>query len=356
MQDETASPARKHRAFFSYARADATLANWLWRALDRYRTPKSLVGQRGAFGVVAAKLHPIFRDKEDLSGGGALPDRLREALHDSDALIVLCTPTSATRPWVNEEVLEFQRLGRGDRVFPVIASTGPDDGERPIDDYLPPALKGSTLLAADLREIRKRAGRIVGDGREGGKLKLIAGLLGLPLDALARRERARQRLATGLYAGATTLFALLAVLAVGLAVVSVQALIRIEGTQRTIVDDEYARFERGYAEGGMRTLSQSIIESSARIQPFGLCMALYDIDGRPVGGDFDAAPPMPSSDRAERVEFRFELEGQPTVARGRIGRLLNGPVLFVAICEPEEASGLDRWATPLVRRWVTDRP
>ena len=48
--------------------------------------------------------------------------------------------------------------------------------------------------AADLRETKLPGGRLVGDGREGGRLKLIAGLLGVPLDNLVQRERKRQRL------------------------------------------------------------------------------------------------------------------------------------------------------------------
>jgi hypothetical protein len=189
---------RAYRAFFSYARADARIANRLYRALDSYRTPRTLAGGEGAFGPVPATLHPIFRDREDLPGGGALPERLQAALEDSEALIVLCTPVSARRPWVNEEVLTFQRLGRGDRIFPVVAdSDRKPDPDRPIADYLPPALEGGDLIAADLREIRRPNGQVVGDGREGGRLKLIAGLLGLKLDALARRERVRQRRLTG---------------------------------------------------------------------------------------------------------------------------------------------------------------
>jgi WD40 repeat protein len=158
-------------------------------------------------------LHPIFRDKEDLSGGGALPERLKTALEESDALIVLCTPTSATRHWVNEEVMAFQRLGRGDRIFPVLANPDKGTDELPTHENLPPALKDSGLLAADLREIKRPGGRVIGDGREGGRLKLIAGLLGVPLDALVRRERARQRFLLMGMATASLVFAGLALAA-----------------------------------------------------------------------------------------------------------------------------------------------
>lgn len=183
---------RKYRAFFSYARADEHTANWLWGLLDRYHTPQTLIGAAGEFGPIPARLHPIFRDREDLSGGGALPERLRRALADSDALIVLCTQASAESAWVNQEVLAFLEFGREDRIFPVIANSNaawPADG--PAENYMPPALRERGFLAADLRE-EEREGVRVGDGRRRGVRKLIAGLLGAPLDDFVRRDARRR--------------------------------------------------------------------------------------------------------------------------------------------------------------------
>lgn len=49
------------------------------------------------------------------------------------------------------------------------------------------------------------SGQLVGDGRESGRLKLIAGLLGVSLDMLIHRERKRQRqLVAALAASALT--------------------------------------------------------------------------------------------------------------------------------------------------------
>ena len=201
-----------YRAFFSYARADDRTANWLHAQLDRYRTPKSLIGDAGALGPVTAKLHPIFRDRTDLESGGHITERLQEALEASETLIVLCTPASARSQWVNHEVETFLRLGREDRIFPVIAAGEPDSGN-PDTECFPPALRNKGMLAADLREIRKPNGQVVGDGRESGRLKLIAGLLGLPLDRLVQRERRRQRQLIALLGGAAAAFAAVAIAA-----------------------------------------------------------------------------------------------------------------------------------------------
>lgn len=194
MDDLQVVYSRTNRAFFSYARADHQLAMWLWRKLDRYKTPRELLDAPGALGPVPAKLHPIFRDREDLASRGKTFETILAALEDSDALIVLCTPNSATSEWVNKEIVAFQAFNPARRIYPVIGTSKPEaDRNRPIEDYLPKALKNSELLAADLREFVMPGGNIVGDGKQGGSLKLIAGLLGVPLDKLVRRERVRQR-------------------------------------------------------------------------------------------------------------------------------------------------------------------
>lgn len=202
----------RYRAFFSYCRADNRVANWLHAQLDSYRTPAALVGVRGEYGPAPAKLHPIFRDRTDMAGGGQLSDRLDAALAESEALIVLCSPAAAQSEWVNQEVERFVALGRADRIFPVIA---PDlrDTDSPEETFFPPALRGRGLLAADLRDIKLSTGKRIGDGRRGGELKLIAGLLGLPLDTVAQRESARQRTLIGRVAAGLAIVAALALFA-----------------------------------------------------------------------------------------------------------------------------------------------
>lgn len=54
--------------------------------------------------------------------------------------------------------------------------------------YYPRALRGRGLSAVDLGDLQTADGRAVGDGRERGRLKLIAGLLGVKLDRLIRRR------------------------------------------------------------------------------------------------------------------------------------------------------------------------
>ena len=234
-----------YRAFFSYSRSDDRHANRLHRWLDNYRTPKSLVGADGVFGKVPNKLHPIFRDRTDMSGGGELSIRIDQALRSSEALVVLCSPATASSEWVNTEVDTFIRLGRKDRIFPVIAPNAPDSNDVE-PHFFPPALRGHGLLAADLREIKKSNGRIVGDGQDIGRLKLLAGLLGVSLDAVSRRERVRQRRAVAAAIGASLTFAIVACAAVTLGIIAQSNALRAEiALKRSLLPAAWISVERG---------------------------------------------------------------------------------------------------------------
>jgi signal transduction histidine kinase len=97
-------------------------------------------------------------------------------------------------------------------------------------------------------------------------------------------------------------------------------------------DQEYSALERAYAEGGMRRLNQEVVERAARTGP--MLYVLAAVDGEVITGDIAQLPALPS-ENPERVDFTFErpeatddpVRGR---ARGRIGRLLGGPILLVA--------------------------
>ncbi|MEZ5960616.1 MAG: TIR domain-containing protein [Hyphomonadaceae bacterium] len=291
-----------YRAFFSYARADDKIANWLHRQLDNYRTPKSLVGTEGALGPAPAKLHPIFRDRTDLQAGGHLDQSLQQSLEDSECLVVLCTPTSAKSQWVNHECETFIRLGRAERIFPVIADGVPDSGD-PETECFPRALQGRGLLAADLREIKQASGQLIGDGREIGRLKLIAGLLGVPLDALVQRERRRARVVMMAMAVAATCFLGLAVAATFFGIIAKQQEYLAESTlRRFFIAEAWREFDGGSIRGaaqraliGARLLPEQEDEASevlaatlfelgggVPLPHVGAVSALFSPDGRRI--------------------------------------------------------------------------
>jgi hypothetical protein len=174
-----------YKAFISYSHQDEVWASWLHRALESYKIPKHLRSDQ-----VPDRLFPIFRDRDELSSGADLNEKVQDALRDSESLIVICSPASAQSRWVNEEIRSFRSMGRGDRIFCLIVDGDPQ-ATRLEEASFPPALLeggvGETIepLAADARKWA--------DGKPLAKLKLISGVLGLRLDELRQREQARKR-------------------------------------------------------------------------------------------------------------------------------------------------------------------
>jgi len=169
--------SRRYEAFISYSHADERWARWLHRALERYRLPAGLARELGR----GRRLRPLFRDRDELSSGN-LTASIEQALEDSSALIVVCSPAAAASPWVNREIEHFQSLGRGERIFCLLVDANPTASF--------PAALGVEQIAADVGE--------KADGRRNSRLKLVAGLLELDFDTLRRRDRQWQRRVLGI--------------------------------------------------------------------------------------------------------------------------------------------------------------
>ena len=200
----------RYKAFISYSHADERWARWFHRRLEHYRIPRKLVGQVTAVGAIPKRLQPVFRDREELSSAADLSSEVKQALRDSGALVVICSPAAAASRWVEEEIREFQRLGRGDRVFAVIVDGDPQgrDGAQCFPPAMRHAEDGAAIepLAADARKWA--------DGRLLALLKLVAGVLGIPLDSLRRRDLQQRQRKWVLTTVAAVLVALVTTLAV----------------------------------------------------------------------------------------------------------------------------------------------
>ena len=178
-------------AFVSYSSHDVRWARWLQRALESYTIPGRLVGHSTAAGPAPRRLRPIFRDRTELAVESDLSASIAQALAHSAFLVVVCSPDASRSRWVNQEIRQFRALHGRERILPVIVA-GKAGGHR--DDAFPPALleheqkqdapARSTPLAADLRP--------GGDGRRITRLRLVAGMLGVGLDDLIRRDTQRR--------------------------------------------------------------------------------------------------------------------------------------------------------------------
>lgn len=178
------------RAFISYRRQsprDRWLAHLLQSKLERYRTPRRLV-KAGA----RERVGKVFLDEEELWSGLGLNESLEEAIHNSDFLIVICSPDAAPRPksegpdYIQEEIALFRsKPDHRGRLLPVMSSGGMG------------LLKGMNIhrsddetLAVDLSGWQRW--RPLQDRFE--FLGLVAPLVGCSYAQLRDRERRRARL------------------------------------------------------------------------------------------------------------------------------------------------------------------
>ncbi len=186
-------------AFLSYSHGDRQFVARLHRQLENFRLPVESVGRDSPAGPLPARLRPVFRDREELPVSPDLGERLIAALQASTALVVICSPRAAQSRWVNEEILTFKRLHGEARIFPIIVAGSPNASRSPgreAEECFPHALRfhldpqgelsdrPTSPIAADVRR-----------GADGFRLavcKLIAGITGIPLDRLVRRDAQRR--------------------------------------------------------------------------------------------------------------------------------------------------------------------
>jgi tetratricopeptide (TPR) repeat protein len=188
----------QYSAFISYSHADSNIAQWLQHSIERFTIPKSLVGRETGRGHVPKKLGRCFRDRDELATSADLSSEIQAALAVSRNLIVVCSPAAAISPWVEREIVEFKKLHGAERVFALIASGEPfATPELSAKECFPRALRfqlgpdgflsdlPAEPIAADIRPGKET--------RRAALLKIIAGILGVGLDELVRREAQRRR-------------------------------------------------------------------------------------------------------------------------------------------------------------------
>lgn len=114
----------------------------------------------------------------------------------SGALIVVCSPNSAASPWVQKEIEFFAGLGRGDRIFAVIAENAPlidETGKDATATCLPQPFRGAALADLSVPEPLAADARKGKDSFKNAWLKIVAGLISVNLGELLDRQRARER-------------------------------------------------------------------------------------------------------------------------------------------------------------------
>ena len=237
---------QEYLAFISYRHADNTeedqqWATWLHQQLEVYDVPDDLIGTTNLRGqTIPERIYPVFRDEVSLSADADLSTTITQALDQSRFLIVLCSPRAVQSRYVNEEILHFKRTGKEDRIMAALilgepnASIDPGKSQDPEHAHtlecFPPALqyeltaegqldktKPTEPIAANFRlpdggkgitnpnvykqQLLKK-GRNKADAERlahlyeeqinTARLKIIAGILGVPLERLTQRDKIHQ--------------------------------------------------------------------------------------------------------------------------------------------------------------------
>jgi tetratricopeptide (TPR) repeat protein len=179
MPDPFAGGEPAFAAFLSYSHADEAVARKLQRELETYRLPSNVARTRGDKQAGERRIGRIFRDRADFAAASSLTDAIRNALAQSRALIVLCSPDARASEWVAAEIRLFRELHPTAPVLAMLLRGEPVEA-------MPAQLlaDGGEPLAADLRP--------GGDGWKLAFLKLVAALVGTPLDALIQRDAQRR--------------------------------------------------------------------------------------------------------------------------------------------------------------------
>jgi len=298
----------RYDAFISYRHVepDRSLARWLHRSIETYRTPRRLVREKGT----PSRTKPVFRDEDELPASADLNHEIETALEQSRFLIVVCSPRTPQSEWVNKEAVRFRELGRGDRILALLIEGEPRDSfPRALLEIRRTITETSGLtreqieevepLAADVRPSRKE-GR--GHVRRMARLRMLAAILGCRFDDLRRREherRVRSLTIKGIAAGLLAL--LLAVMAVQ--VVRSWSLARMRQEMFAKYRDEGQTLLRG-GDGSKYRLAVMALEN-----------ALKERDDPGVRALLDEA--RAAKDRWDALQARFESllsRGKQTVA------------------------------------------
>ena len=226
--DTTSKTSERYWAFISYRHADNKVqdrewASWLHREIEQYEVPAELIGTKNGRGItIPERIYPIFRDEESLPADSSLADSIEKALDMSQFLVVLCSPQAVESRYVAQEIEHFKTSERSNYIIAGIISGEPGDADK---ECFPEPMRNLTSAKGKLIEPIAADFRLA-DGSEGFtsseayrrellnqklepkqakhktesyderlqlmKLKIIAGILGVPLEVLRNRDKAYQ--------------------------------------------------------------------------------------------------------------------------------------------------------------------
>ena len=191
----------KYDAFISYRHCeqDQFVATTLHKELEAFRLPKTIARQLKEKGITKKKIERVFRDRDELPITNNLADPITNALHNSEFLLVICSPRLRESLWCRKEIETFIRMHGREHIFAVLIEGEPADSfpeellyeeKVKVDENGVEYVEKVPIepLAADVRgknrkEIRKKIKEEV--------LRLAAPMFDCSYDDLKQRHRER---------------------------------------------------------------------------------------------------------------------------------------------------------------------
>lgn len=134
---DLSKPSFQYKAFISYRHADnceqgRQWASWLHHLIETYEVPEELVGQTNLNGEpIPPQIYPVFRDETDLPVDSNLESPIYRALENSEFLVVICSPRAVESTYVAKEIQYFKQIGREEKVLAVIIDGEPNASRDP---------------------------------------------------------------------------------------------------------------------------------------------------------------------------------------------------------------------------------
>lgn len=121
-EDKIYEKVYKYDAFISYRHTfpDAAIAAKLQTMIEKFKVPKFINSKK------KNRQFRIFRDRDELTTKD-LSTMIKEALEDSEFLIVICSKRTPLSPWCTREVHEFRKTHDDSRIIPLLIEGEPEE-------------------------------------------------------------------------------------------------------------------------------------------------------------------------------------------------------------------------------------
>ncbi len=116
---------KKHQVYLSSTQQDAEMARSLFRALKRFRVPRSLPVARGLRPL--RKRRKFVRFGREEARDFVLPKKVLKQIRESQAMVLLCSPSSSSSQWTRTELEAYYDANPVGKVIPILVEGDPEN-------------------------------------------------------------------------------------------------------------------------------------------------------------------------------------------------------------------------------------